>query len=290
MTKQKLSQDKKDFVDIEHIRQCHEDYDKKALAGELNLLRRKWQPKQETIDPNTGDKIEKDPDKKKKQIAHDLYGSARPIIVNHWEALKSANSGVTIICPMCGLSEAEEMDHFAPRGLESFPEYATHYTNLIPLCHNCNHTKGEQWLDNNGDQIFFNAFFDDISKIQYLKCDIRKDPSTELVETQLSIEVNRNDGPIQRRIYDTFIKLNLLDLYKKVTNTQLRRRVNEHISEFLSDSDRYKDIDDYIISKRNLMLEFAKDSANDFLTRLLWHAIAHSDIYWDFIRSQFIKK
>ena len=144
-TKKGLSEEKKKFIDDQDIKTSHLDYDQKARTGHLNTLSPKWS--------------ETETDERK--TAYDLYRSNRPIISNHWKELELQNGNKSIICPFCGLTDAEEMDHFIPRGKEKlFPEYATHYSNLIPLCHNCNLTKGDDWIDNNGKQLFFNAYFD----------------------------------------------------------------------------------------------------------------------------------
>ena len=79
----------------------------------------------------------------------------------HWEALKAANGGKVLMCPICGLKECSEMDHYVPRSL--FHEFSSHISNLIPLCHDCNQGKHDFWLNDEGQRCFFNAFFDTYS-------------------------------------------------------------------------------------------------------------------------------
>lgn len=286
-TKKGLSAAKKNFIDQTNLRLLHEDYDKKAVSGNLNQLKPIWSPAVIQIDPIMGKPKRTGPDESAKQMAYSLYGPSRPVIIDHRDELERLNGGKTIICPMCGMNPAKEMDHFAPRGLDSFPEYATHYTNLIPLCHDCNHTKGEQWLDDNGDQIFFNAYFDILGNLKYIDCVIYKDTSTGLLQAKVIIVVNRNENPICRRVHDTLKKLKLDKAYTENVNSQFRTRLNEHLNEYKKESKRYDNIDDYINSKRGLMRDNAADTSSHFLTLLLFSAIAESDLYWDYIREQF---
>ena len=107
-----------------------------------------------------------------RRLANQLYGDDRPFVNAHWEYLTKANGGETIYCPICGMHECEEMDHFVPRDESQFPEYSAHLSNLIPLCHSCNHKKSDKFLDKNGKRIFFNAYFDILIDRTLLVCDI----------------------------------------------------------------------------------------------------------------------
>ena len=110
-TKKGLSQEKKDFIDNQNLKDDHVDYDNKASNGTLNSLTPKW----------TEDQMDE------REIAYNLYSSNRPIIRNHWAELQKKNGNTAIVCPFCGLTDAVEMDHFIPRGKEKlFPEYSTH--------------------------------------------------------------------------------------------------------------------------------------------------------------------
>ena len=67
-TKKGLSQEKKDFIDNQNLKDDHVDYDNKASNGTLNSLTPKW----------TEDQMDE------REIAYNLYSSNRPIIRNHW--------------------------------------------------------------------------------------------------------------------------------------------------------------------------------------------------------------
>lgn len=179
----KLQSPKKEFLasNKDILKELFETYDELAAKDQLHTLSRKW-----TYVTGMND-AEKQEVADNRQRAHDLYGDDRPFVNAHWEYLTAKNGGETLYCPICGLHECEEMDHFVPRGLESFPEYAAHLSNLIPLCHSCNHKKLEQFLDENGKRICFNAFYDVLTSRDLLECSIVLDPDDGLPKIQASL-------------------------------------------------------------------------------------------------------
>ena len=268
-TKKGLSQDKKDFIDNQNLKDNHLDYDNKASNGTLNTLSPKWTEAQTS----------------EREIAYDLYGSTRPIIRNHWAELQRNNGNVAIVCPFCGLTDAEEMDHFIPRGKEKlFPEYSTHYSNLIPLCHNCNHSKGDDWIED-GQQVFFNAYFDHLDGIEILRCDISRDPSTGLVFSTILLNITGHENDICRRVVNTITRLKLLPRFSKDSNKILRSKTMELKTEYEQQNSRYADLDDYVGAKRDVINSMSSN-ADDFIAKLTYSAIVDSDDYWNFVKSQ----
>lgn len=268
-TKKGLSQEKKDFVDNQNLKEDHLDYDNKASNGTLNTLRPKWTEAQ-TVE---------------RGIAYDLYGSTRPIIRNHWAELQRNNGNTAILCPFCGLTDAEEMDHFIPRGRERlFPEFSTHYSNLIPLCHNCNHLKGDDWIED-GQQIFFNAYFDHLDGIEILRCEISREPSTRLVSSKILLRITGRENDICHRVVNTITRLKLLSLYTRDSNRILRSKTIELKTEYEQQNSRYVSQDDYIGAKRGVISTISSN-ADDIIAKLTYEAIAASDDYWDFVKSQ----
>lgn len=55
------------------------------------------------------------------------------------EIIENNNGEITLTCPICGLRDATDLDHYIPRQL--FPEFSIHPYNLIPICHKCNNKK-----------------------------------------------------------------------------------------------------------------------------------------------------
>lgn len=113
---------------------------------------------------------------REKQGLRDLYDRKRPFLKELWEEVAFEN-GEYIMCPLCGQKVVEDLDHYIPRA--KMPEYSVHLLNMIPTCHECNDDKDEYWLNENGERIFFNAYFDGLADLsQLLKCEIFIDADT----------------------------------------------------------------------------------------------------------------
>ena len=155
--------------------------------------------------------IQKSAKKEKQDRSFNLYGSSRPFVNNHLEALKAANGGNVLMCPICGLEECSEMDHYLPRSL--FHEFSSHTSNLIPLCHDCNHNKHDYWLNSKGERYFFNAFFDRLpAKIIDCKITIRNGFP--------HVKVSMNNGLNKANYCDSIVlrTFSMLELLKKNTD------------------------------------------------------------------------
>ncbi len=181
-----LHSPKKEFFVLNKkiLEELYKHYDKLADRDELHKLTKLWEIK-------AGDDEAKKKEKSKNcELANQLYGDSRSFVNNHWEYIKQINGGETPYCPICGLHECEEMDHFVPRDEKEYPEYAAHLSNLIPLCHNCNHKKSTKFLDNSGGRIFFNAFYDVLTNRDILSCKITISPKDGLPQIQTMINSN----------------------------------------------------------------------------------------------------
>lgn len=207
--KKGLRKDKREFLEKNEttLKNAFADYDKKAIGNNLHTLSPLWKDKNDC------------------STAHDLYGSSRPIINKHWENLKSINcGGGTLICPICGLSEAKEMDHYIPR--EIMPEYSVHLSNLIPLCHDCNHKKSSLWLDERKNRIFFNAYFDTYIPYPLITCDISISSIDRRPQATIKISSSL-DASIQAHaiIISTIEKLELMDKFQKEADVFFRKEI-----------------------------------------------------------------
>jgi hypothetical protein len=58
-------------------------------------------------------------------------------------------------CPLCGITSVATHDHYLPATL--FPEFAVHPLNLVPCCLKCNSTKGDDWLNEDGNRLYLHA-------------------------------------------------------------------------------------------------------------------------------------
>ena len=66
--------------------------------------------------------------------------------------------GVRVLkyCPLCGITSVATHDHYMPASL--FPEFAVHPLNLVPCCFMCNSTKGDDWLDEDGNRLYMHTY------------------------------------------------------------------------------------------------------------------------------------
>ncbi len=216
----KLRQEKRDFLMVhrDELAACYESYDKRGTDGNLNQLMPLWQE-------SPTDSVDEKNDKAlNRALAEGLYGSSRPIINKHWEELKNRNGGSTLICPICGIKECEDMDHYVPRSL--MPEYSVHLSNLIPLCHRCNINKGDKWLDDTGQRQIYNAYFDQVPERFPITISIIKDELVGL--PQLFLQYNAataTDAPVYRLIDGTVERLKLMEVYRQVAKTTFRKEL-----------------------------------------------------------------
>lgn len=203
------------------IETLYDSYDKMATNDELHKLAPFWQINPEDDKKTIGSK------KVKRHLAYKLYGSKRPFVNDHWEAVKKSNGGETLYCPICGLNACEEMDHFVPREEDLFPEYSAHLSNLIPLCHNCNHKKSTKFLDTNGNRIFFNAFYDLLSKRDILECRIISSPLDGMpqIKTDVSSGLTKSKKP-DMYILSTITDLDLLKRFQAKAKLHFKKEMS----------------------------------------------------------------
>ena len=214
----KLQNPKKDFFATcrERFEKLYSDYNEKAADDKLHMLTPEWGFKTSDDDIAKNDKIEK------RKLAYGLYEAGRPFVKMHWERLKTINGGATLYCPICGLHECEDMDHFAPRDFDKFPEYSAHLNNLIPLCHNCNHKKWNKFLGDNGERLYFNAYYDTLTDRNILVGVITISPVDGLPQ----IEVIINPILSNTKVPDKYILSTIEDL-------KLMHRFNEKAKQWL---------------------------------------------------------
>lgn len=257
-----LHGEKKAFFDSvkDKLKKAYIDYDDKAINGNLVSLSPLWILGQDDTNRNK---------------AYNLYWSGRSLVKKHWENLERQNGGESILCPICGLTIAKEMDHYVPR--EKMPEFSVHRYNLIPLCHDCNHDKSAGWLDDNGHRCFFNAFFDKGLQDKLVECIISLSPK----DNQPCIEIKINNSldmteEINNLVVSTIKRLNLLEKFKKEAQMCLRQRLQdirgryEHIRNEKEAKDFWED------EKENYKYCQTNNKA-DFIYNSTCEAIYHSN-------------
>lgn len=221
----KLHSPKKDFFanNRNTLATLYHNYDIAAENDQLHLLQPHFS--------NNSDR----------QLAYGLYESDRPFVNNHWEAVRQMNGGETIYCPICGLKECEEMDHFVPREVGKYPEYSAHLSNLIPLCHYCNHKKSTAFLDDEGNRIFFNAYFDVMPRRDILVCYVQTSPLDGM--PQIRSEVNPSLNPANKPdqyILSTITKLELLPKFHSKAKLYFKREIGRLSNRLGQDWDAIK--------------------------------------------------
>lgn len=262
-----LHGEKKDFVNKNkrYLQTAYLNYETKARNNELHLLVPIWQ---DEVSDTVQQKLQKD---KKRKLVHNLYSSKKSIVRKHWDELKRINGGENILCPICGVNLAKEMDHYIPR--ENMPEFSVYRNNLIPLCHDCNHDKSSKWLGNDGHRLFFNAFYDgDNLPENIIDCRISLDETrTPCVEVVLSQSLNR-EKEIDKLIISTIRELNLLDKYTIRAKEFLRRMLLEIKARYEKNYSKTTSID-FWNNERDIYQSCKTSNKADFIYNALYDAV-----------------
>lgn len=227
--------------------------------------------------------IQKSAKKEKQDRSFNLYGSNRPFVNKHWEALKNANGGNVLMCPICGLEECSEMDHYLPRSL--FHEFSSHTSNLIPLCHDCNKDKHDYWLNSKGERYFFNAFFDRLpAKIIDCKITIRNGFP--------HVKVSMNNGLNKANYYDSIVlrTFSMLELLRKIqmkADMFMRSETQRLISDYAIQKTNYHDNrEEFWNSRISTYNEYIKHpNSFDFIELEMYKAMVSSSEIKDWVKN-----
>lgn len=119
-------------------------------------------------------------------------------------------------CPICGITVATELDHFLPRSV--FKPLSIHARNLIPICHICNHAKGETF-DEAGDG-FVHVYYDILPDVDFLQASVTLDNGALEVEFSVDPDAGLPEG-INARLTTQMDALNLHARYAQEMNTYL---------------------------------------------------------------------
>lgn len=272
--KKGLHKPKSEFIKKEETRllALHKDYDVKAASDTLYRLSSPWSC--------PGSK--KDNSNHPYWVSHSLYDNIK--YDKYWQSLVNINGGRDLICPICGVRNCSELDHYAPR--EKFPEYSCHYTNLIPLCHECNKEKTSTWLDGSNKRIFFNAFFDKDVPQETIICNLSKKCGVVIAKTEISPSLN-SSNPVHYRIIASIRELRLLKLFDMLANEQLRNLIITFKSEYEANALRFGDVDSFIDSRdKCLSAQISNTYQSNFLTIAVLKACLYSDIFKDWLKSE----
>ncbi|NMZ01384.1 HNH endonuclease [Pseudomonas proteolytica] len=78
------------------------------------------------------------------KVMHDLY-ERRVVSLSYIADLRKWAKEALGCCPYCGIPGTMTLDHYLPKALKAFPEYAVLSENLVPACGECQSAKGERY-------------------------------------------------------------------------------------------------------------------------------------------------
>ncbi len=220
--------------------------------------------------------------------AHDMYSREKKDISNLWESLKNANGGKTIKCPLCGVRDVTDLDHYAPRSI--FPEYSVHPKNLIPTCHECNTVKDNVWLTKGGHRIVFNSYFDNpLSILVLLNSEIKID-QRDMPYVALGVNVPDVRPKGYGIMIRTLHKLDLIPLYWEQVNNEFQTefiKLSAHINDPLT-KQVFPTLEVcWQARKHEYNACLANEEAVGEVNVLLYHALVNSPEFDGWIRKKF---
>ena len=117
------------------------------------------------------------------------------------------------VCGYCRTSRATEIDHYLPQS--KFRSYSLIYNNLVPSCHNCNHSKGHD-VPIRKKSWFFHPNFEEIDHKFCLNVEV----SNNYREIIFSIKNPTSDTLIKSYDFSLTV-LGIYNEYSRLTNTEL---------------------------------------------------------------------
>ena len=134
----------------------------------------------------------------------------------------AAVQGVRVLkyCPLCGVTSVATHDHYIPATL--FPEFAVHPLNLVPCCFTCNSTKGDDWLDEDGNRLYLHLYSDLIPAEAFLDVELNTSHSATGVGAAFSTaRPSRFSKKAWAVIESHFERLKLIKRYTDFANDEI---------------------------------------------------------------------
>lgn len=266
-------------------------YESKATEGKLIELTPLWdEGKEDTYDIKTkDDTISKS--LKHQDISYTMYSPSASFAKKLREELKSLNSedpqkSREIICPICELNPCRHLDHHAPRAHDKFPEYSACYSNLIPLCSDCNETKHDHWKKKEEGiekRLWFNPYFDELPNFDIFESRIEIYAALPRITIRLNPALDRTHE-IHDVICSTCERLDLIKKYEDHANVQLEAYNEQYKLEFKNAKDRYHDKNDFVNLKYSLINQLLLEGTKQtFIEIMTYKAIISSKEYQDWL-------
>lgn len=286
-----LHSPKKDFWTANEriLKSAFSSYEAKAQQGKLIELVPLWNEDDKTTYKIAGK--QKRIIKSHRDLSRDIYGSSRTFVNELWQELKLLNSRhpnrrEEIICPLCELRPCNQMDHHAPRALDKFPEYSACYSNLIPLCDDCNEPKHDYWTEEEDGikkRLWFNPYFDSLPPFDIFVPYIEIADSLPRINIKLNSLIDRNNE-IHDVIYRTSKRLGLANRYEGEINIELASFNERKIIDFEQNRVRYSDEKDYVDALYSLIKQLLSEGTTQtIIEMMMYKAIISSDAYKDWL-------
>jgi len=218
----------------------------------------------------------------------ELYGRERPFLKDLWDEVAYEN-GEYIMCPLCGQKVVTDLDHYIPRA--QMAEYSVHLLNLIPICHECNDDKKDQWLDQNGERIIFNAYFDLFNNMeQLLKCELIFDNSNyPQVVISFDDSAIAATGEIGRLVHSTYNHVeNIRNEWRSKATKSLKNQVR-YIKSSVNVRKRhglYED-GDWSIEKETIQETIDSLQPFEFIEKIVYEKMLNSQEFNEWIQKNF---
>ena len=187
--------------------------------------------------------------------------------------LKKVYESCQGICPYCGESKIEEVDHYVPK--EDYPEFTLYPYNLIPICNKCNKRKSSKFLDNIGNRQFINYYYDEIDDLDFVKVRIQYDKNNiqKTIKIKYTADYNKITNKYLREIIRShYINLKLLNRFEDAASNE----VSELIMTLISQTERreYK-IRDWI----QMTIEGKKNKQLIVYGKNDWKYLLYNELY-----------
>jgi hypothetical protein len=121
-------------------------------------------------------------------------------------------------CPICGIGPPRELDHYLPRS--TFHPLAIYVRNLVPLCGECNHSKGAAAATEPA-QRFVHPYFEEFPDQRFLQATVTLEAGGLVVEFEIDPAVVLHEL-LRERLRHQLQRLHL--------NERYAREVNAHVS------------------------------------------------------------
>ncbi|HEB5079293.1 HNH endonuclease [Aeromonas caviae] len=166
-------------------------------------------------------------------------------------------------CPCCGITDADEVDHYLPRSI--FNVLSLYSKNLIPLCHQCNNKK--RTIRDTDNNRFLHAYFEHIPNDEMFFI-----ATTNIVDGALAVDFTiQNTEGLSERAYTMMQfqmdKVKLNDRLKKEINIFLMSYSNS-LDTVFNIRENANDVHDFLVREvRTFSRNFG---LNDWRTSLLF--------------------